>query len=221
MAKLHQSSFSLDHEVLINILATQENILIIQDLDGVCMSLVKDPLTREIERQYLKATRAFDGHFFVLTNGEHIGRRGVNRIVEKAFDERDLVKQQGLYLPGLAGGGVQWQDRYGNVSHPGISDTEMAFLETVPQKIEASLREFFQQHNGGFNSEKFDDYIQATVLENKVSPTVNLNVFHDVLSEQAIYVKLQQAMKNLTQNLLEEAGTMGFKNSFFVHLLPI
>ena len=220
MTKLHQSSFSLDHKALINILANQENILIIQDLDGVCMSLVKDPLTREIERQYLIATKAFDGHFFVLTNGEHIGRRGVNRIVEKAFSDSELVKQQGLYLSGLAGGGVQWQDRYGKVTHPGVSDEELAFLEAVPQKIEASLREFFQQHNCGFTSAQLNSYIHATVLDNKVSPTVNLNVFHDVLPEPAIYVQLQEAMAKLTKDLLEEAEKIGLSNSFFVHFAP-
>ena len=220
MTKLHQSSLSLNHEALINILATQENILIIQDLDGVCMSLVKDPLTREIERQYLTATKAFDGHFFVLTNGEHIGRRGVNRIVEKAFDDSELVKQQGLYLSGLAGGGVQWQDRYGKVNHPGVSDAELAFLEAIPQKMEASLREFFQQYDSRFTSEQLNAYIHATVLDNKVSPTINLNVFHDVLADSAIYSKLQKAMARLTQNLLQEAETMGLNNSFFVHFAP-
>ena len=218
--KLHELSFSLDHESFIDILATTENILIIQDLDGVCMSLVKDPLTRTIDPQYLRATQKFDGHFFVLTNGEHIGKRGVKGIVERAFQDSDLVKQKGLYLPGLAGGGVQWQDRYGNVSHPGISDREMSFLESVPQKIEASLRDFFQQYDSGFTDEELDKYIQATVLDNKVSPTVNLNVFHDVLADKNVYASLQQAMEKLTLSLLEESESMGLDNSFFIHFAP-
>ena len=220
MIKLHQTAFSLDHEALIELLAKRENILIIQDLDGVCMGLVKDPLTRKIDLQYLKATRAFDGHFFVLTNGEHIGKRGVKGIVERAFDDLDLVEQEGFYLPGLAGGGVQWQDRYGNVSHPGVSDEEMAFLEAVPNKVEASLRDFFKQQNRGFSTAELDTYIQATVLDNKVSPTINLNVFHEVLNDNTIYVKLQQAMEKLTQNLLQEARGIGLDNSFFIHFAP-
>ena len=220
MTKLHQTSFSLDHETLIDILANRENILIIQDLDGVCMGLVKDPLTRKIDVRYLKATQSFDGHFFVLTNGEHIGKRGVKGIVERAFDDVDLVKQQGFYLPGLAGGGVQWQDRYGNVSHPGVSDREMAFLEAVPNQVKDSLKEFFQQHDRGFSKKELETYIQATVLDNKVSPTINLNVFHEVLKDNNIYVKLQQAMEELSQNMLEEARSIGLDNSFFIHFAP-
>ena len=53
---LSQRSLSLDHQELIRVLTEQENILIIQDLDGVCMGLVKDPLTRVIDRGYLEAT---------------------------------------------------------------------------------------------------------------------------------------------------------------------
>lgn len=220
MTKLHQTAFSLDHEALIELLANRENILIIQDLDGVCMGLVKDPLTRKIDVRYLKATQNFDGHFFVLTNGEHIGKRGVKGIVERAFDDVDLVKQQGFYLPGLAGGGVQWQDRYGNVSHPGVSDEEMAFLEAVPHKVKASLKDFFTQHDGGFSDSELDTYIQASVLDNKVSPTMNLNIFYEVLNDNNIYVKLQQAMAELTQNILEEARSQGLDNSFFIHFAP-
>ena len=220
MKKLHQASFSLDHKALINLLVNKENILIIQDLDGVCMGLVKNPLTRKIDVQYLKATQAFDEHFFVLTNGEHIGKRGVKGIVERAFDDVDLVKQQGFYLPGLAGGGVQWQDRYGNVSHPGVSDAEMAFLEAVPSKIEASLKEFFAQNKSGLSAEELDTYIQATVLDNKVSPTINLNVFYDVLKDNSLYIKLQQSMEKLTQNLLQEAQKIGLEDSFFIHFAP-
>ena len=220
MIELHQGSLSLEHETLINILANQEDILIIQDLDGVCMSLVKDPLTRKIERQYLQATKNFEDCFFVLTNGEHIGRRGVNRIVEKAFDDREIVKQKGLYLPGLAGGGVQWQNRYGKVSHPGVSDAEMAFLEAVPQKMAVSLREFLRQHKDAIDLDKLDNYIHASILDNKVSPTVNLNVLHEVITDSSVYVQLQQAVKELTENLIREATQKGLDNSFFIHFAP-
>ena len=58
---------------------TGEDLLIVQDLDGVCMPLVKDPLTRRMDAAYVEAVAALDGQFAVLTNGEHEGRRGVNR----------------------------------------------------------------------------------------------------------------------------------------------
>ncbi|MEO0888350.1 MAG: glucosylglycerol 3-phosphatase, partial [Cyanobacteria bacterium J06648_10] len=82
-APLHQQTLSLDHDAFIQTLASTENLLIIQDLDGVCMQLVNDPITRKIDPNYVKATKAFDSHFYVLTNGEHTGRRGVNKLVER------------------------------------------------------------------------------------------------------------------------------------------
>ncbi|MEM8545856.1 MAG: glucosylglycerol 3-phosphatase, partial [Cyanobacteria bacterium P01_H01_bin.119] len=117
---LHQQAMSLQHDSLVDVLANTDNLLIIQDLDGVCMGLVNDPLNRVIETDYVAAVRSLEGHFYVLTNGEHIGQRGVNSIVERAFGDGEQVKAEGLYLPGLAAGGVQWQDRFGQVSHPGV-----------------------------------------------------------------------------------------------------
>ncbi|MEM6427534.1 MAG: glucosylglycerol 3-phosphatase, partial [Cyanobacteria bacterium P01_D01_bin.128] len=128
---LHQQAMSLQHDSLVDVLANTDNLLIIQDLDGVCMGLVNDPLNRVIETDYVMAARSLDGHFYVLTNGEHIGQRGVNRIIERAFGDAEQVKAEGLYLPGLAAGGVQWQDRFGQVSHPGVSKAELAFLAAV------------------------------------------------------------------------------------------
>ena len=104
-APLNLRSLSLDHQSLSQMLVEQENILIIQDLDGVCMGLVKDPLTRVIEAKYLSAAKSFGSHFYVLTNGEHIGQRGVNDIIDRTFSDSNLVQEQGLYLQGLAGGG--------------------------------------------------------------------------------------------------------------------
>ncbi len=218
---LSQRSLSLDHQELIRVLTETKNILIIQDLDGVCMRLVKDPLTREIDRQYLEATKSFNNHFFVLTNGEHIGKRGVNCIVEKAFADKVLVNKEGLYLPGLAGGGVQWQDRHGNVSHLGVSDLELAFLAAVPNQIEATFKNFFQQDYYGLNQDQIEEYTRASILDNKVTPTANLNVFYDVFQDQlAIYAQLQQIIKKLLDELLQEADRKGLKNSFFVHYAP-
>ena len=70
--------------------------------------------------------------FAVLTNGEHEGRRGVNRLVEQALCGEHDPAQAGLYLRGLAAGGVQFQDRYGQLSHPGVSEAEIRFWPRLP-----------------------------------------------------------------------------------------
>ncbi len=217
----HKRSLSLDYQSLSQILSEQENILIIQDLDGVCMGLVKDPLTRRMEMKYLEAAKSLGERFFVLTNGEHIGKRGVNGIIEKAFDKLNQIKEQGLYLQGLAGGGVQWQDCFGNVSHPGVSDEEMAFLEAVPQKMADSLRALITQPQYGLNQMQIEECIQAAVLDNKVSPTANLNVFHETFSQSPeLYAELQQQAKSLIEKLLQEVQEQGLADSFFVHYAP-
>jgi glucosylglycerol 3-phosphatase len=218
---LHLRSLSLDHQTLSQMLIERENILIIQDLDGVCMGLVKNPLTRVIDTKYLTAAKSLGEQFYVLTNGEHIGKRGVNGIVEKAFSGTQLVKEQGLYLPGLAGGGVQWQDCYGNVAHPGLSETELAFLETVPHEIATCLRELGQQLKYGLNQTQLEACIQAVVLDNKVSPTANLNAFHEIFSDAPqLYTELQQEIKLLMDRLLQAAQQQGLEDSFFVHYAP-
>ncbi|NET37344.1 MAG: glucosylglycerol 3-phosphatase [Cyanothece sp. SIO1E1] len=218
---LHEDSLSLEHEKLACLLTNIENLIIIQDLDGVCMGLVKDPLTRVIDKHYVTATQAFDGHFYVLTNGEHIGQRGVNGIVERALGSPRYIKSKGFYLPGLAAGGVQWQDRYGNVCHPGVSEVELAFLETVPQRIQAQLQQFFQQHQAALASDEIEACIQASVLDNKASPTANLNTLYEKLSHQLpTYMALQQDMQKLMETLLQEAEAKGLGDSFFVHYAP-
>ncbi len=214
-------SLSLDHQSLGQMLVEQENILIIQDLDGVCMGLVKDPLTRVMETRYIEAVKTLDEHFFVLTNGEHIGQRGVNGIVERTLGNRDSVREQGLYIPGLAGGGVQWQDCYGNVSHPGVSAAEMTFLSAVPLKLRDFLRQLGKQLKYGLDQIQLEEYIRAAILDNKVSPTANLNVFHEAFIDQpGLYADLQLEIKAFTDRLLQEALQQGLSDSFFVHYAP-
>ena len=220
-APLSTSSLSLDHQALVEVLSQQDNLLIIQDLDGVCMGLVRDPLTRVMEPDYIRAVQNFAGHFMILTNGEHIGKRGVNRIVEQAFNDTALVQQEGLYLPGLAAGGVQWQDSYGKVSHPGVSEAELAFLAAVPKKIEFSLKQFFAQDTFGLSGQQIQAYIAASILDNKVSPTANLNVFYDAFAQQPeVYLHLQREIAQLMAQLLEQSREQGLDESFFVHYAP-
>lgn len=218
---LHQQTYSLEHDRFIDLLATTENLLIIQDLDGVCMGLVKDPLDRQIETDYVSATQVFDGHFYVLTNGEHIGQRGVNSIIERAFGDAAIVQERGHYLPGLAAGGVQWQTRLGDLAHPGVSDAEMAFLETVPDRIRQTLRDFAASHSLSLNADTLERCVQASALDNVASPTANLNTFHEVLEgDRETYVALQQTMAALMETLLAEAADQGLADSFFVHYAP-
>ncbi len=220
-ASLSSRSLSLDHQSLAQMLIERKNMLIIQDLDGVCMGLVKDPLTRVMEARYLEAVKALEEHFFVLTNGEHIGQRGVNGIIERTWNDSSSIKEQGLYLPGLAGGGVQWQDCYANVFHPGVSDAEMAFLAAIPNKVANQLREIGQQAKYGLNQLQLAKCIKSTVLDNTISPTANLNVFHEIFSDRPeLYAELQQSMKAITDSLLQEARQQGLADSFFVHLAP-
>ena len=42
--------FKMKEEV-INTIINEQNILIVQDLDGVCIPLVQDPLTRKIDKE--------------------------------------------------------------------------------------------------------------------------------------------------------------------------
>ena len=211
---LHQQIFSLDHSAFVQLLGATDNLLIIQDLDGVCMGLVKDPLHRHIDPAYVAAVPAYKDHFFVLTNGEHIGKRGINTIVEKAIDG------QASYLPGLAAGGVQWQDSRGEVTHPGVSAAELAFLKAVPQKIEAAIRDFLAKTDHGLSAEQIEPCIQSAVLDNVASPTANLNSFYETLSSAEVYCQLQKTMKALTDKLLAEATEQGLSDSFFVHFAP-
>ena len=139
----------LTPDQLLQELAVVDDLLIVQDLDGVCMQLVKDPLTRRMDRNYVEAAALLEGAFVVLTNGEHERRRGVNRLVEQALEDQTRPAREGLYLPGLAAGGVQLQDRHGNVSHPGVSDAEMAFLAAAPARMEALLKERLPAARGG------------------------------------------------------------------------
>ncbi|WP_017306113.1 glucosylglycerol 3-phosphatase [Spirulina subsalsa] len=220
---LTESCLSLKTEQFFNLLTEIENVLIIQDLDGVCMGLVQDPLNRVIDLDYVKATQQLDGHFYVLTNGEHIGKRGVNGIVERAAGGVEIAQAQGLYLPGLAAGGVQWQDRKGHIDHPGVSEAELQFLAAVPQRIQACLKAFANQYLGAFNPERVAGAIEASVLDNVASPTANLNTFYGLLREQnqeLLYGTLQQAIAHLMTELLQEATTQGLSDSFFVHYAP-
>ncbi|AIE73611.1 MULTISPECIES: glucosylglycerol 3-phosphatase [unclassified Synechocystis] len=218
---LHQKHLSLDHGAFCHTLAQTENLLIVQDLDGVCMELVQDPLNRRLDADYVRATRLFAGHFYVLTNGEHVGKRGVQGIVERAFGDVSFVQREGLYLPGLAAGGVQWQDRHGNVGHPGVGPVELEFLAAVPKKITNCLKTFFGDRLHPLSPEQLQMGIEASVLDNVASPTANLNTLANLLQDVPhVYRDLQATIAQLLDELITEAEQQGLANSFFIHYAP-
>ncbi|WP_211242777.1 glucosylglycerol 3-phosphatase [Sinimarinibacterium sp. CAU 1509] len=218
---LKSHAYSLDHATLLQSLCNTENLLLIQDLDGVCMELVRDPLTRRLDRRYIEATHRLAGHFYVLTNGEHIGSRGVNAIVEQAFDTPEHVREQGFYLPGLAAGGVQLQDRHGRVSHPGVTDEELAFLHSVPQRARQFLRDLLAVAPYSLSADAIAAMIESCVLDNPASPTLNINRLHQHFQDRPhSWISLQQAASVFMGELLQHAAASGLGDSFFIHYAP-
>ncbi len=219
MPNLNSFSLSLDHDLFAQKLINTKNLLIIQDLDGVCMGLVKNPLNRIIDYGYVEATRKLAGHFFVLTNGEHIGTFGVNSIVEKASSKANVSDTN--YIPGLAAGGIQWQDTHGNISYPGVMESELIFLTKIPLFFRERLKSFCHEHASFLSSEVVEDALDAVVLDNLVSPTVNLNTFFSLLESQPkIYIKLQESVQDIMTELFAQAKTQNLDDSFFVHYAP-
>ncbi|MET0288768.1 MAG: glucosylglycerol 3-phosphatase [Pseudoxanthomonas sp.] len=215
------SAYSRDHAALLNTLSNAPRLLLIQDLDGVCMGLVRDPLTRRLDRGYIDAARQLDGSFYVLTNGEHIGSRGVNAIVEQAFVPPEHPREQGFYLPGLAAGGVQLQDRRGAVSHPGVSEAELRFLADVPVRATRFLSTLLAGAPFHLEPHEIATLVGTTVLDNPASPTLNLNALHARLTQApARYAALQEAVQAFMQTLLHEAQAAQLDDAFFVHYAP-
>jgi len=218
---LQEPPLSLNTARLVQLLGQTENLLLIQALDGVCMGSVNDPLHRQIDLDCVRATRCFDGHFYVLTNGERVGQRGVNGIVERAAGSSEAAIAAVGYLPGLAAGGVQWQDRDGRVSHPGVSEAERQFLAAAPERRRDRLRQFCRERPDTLPAERVEETIAASVLDNRASPSVNLNTFHAHLGDRLEdYQALQQTVQALLEDQLREAAQQGLGDSFFVHYAP-
>ncbi|NJR67620.1 MAG: glucosylglycerol 3-phosphatase [Synechococcales cyanobacterium CRU_2_2] len=219
---LHRQTLSLDHPAFAQTLATTEHLLIIQNLDGVCMELVNNPLDRRIRLEYIKATQVFDRCFYVLTNGEHIGKQGLNRIVDQAVNQAVDTEATPVfsdrYLPGLAAGGVQWQNRRGEVSHPGVSEAELEFLRQIPSQLESCLYNFLSK---SAIPRVLETYVQDCILDNRASPAVNINRLYPWLAEDSgLFVALQTRLRSQMDQLLIQATNLGLGDSFFVHCAP-
>lgn len=173
------------------------------------MNLINDPRDRQIDPTYLRATQAFAHHFYVLTNGEHTGPIGVNSIIDRAIQPNLWPNP---YLPGLAAGGIQWQDRSGCVEHPGVQPAELEFLATIPPKICAALIQFCTDRDLDKSA------IETSILANIASPTVNLNRFYELLKlDVTSYQALQKMIYELLQGLIQNSE---FPQSFFLHCAP-
>ena len=212
---------NLSLEALLEELHHQPDWLMVQDLDGVCMPLVLDPLTRVMPAHYIRAAAKLQGRFCVLTNGEHAGLRGVNPLVERALAGTANPASEGLYLPGLAAGGVQWQDRFGQITYPGISDAELATLDALPAKILEGLNQQLTPLLHDLTDQERDALFQRTILANPLSPTINLNALFSQLSgDVERQQQLQQRSLAVMQTLLAEAEASGQRGCFFLHLAP-
>ena len=97
---------NLSLEALQEELRHQPDWLMVQDLDGVCMPLVLDPLTRVMPAPYIRAAARLQGRFCVLTNGEHAGLRGVNPLVERALAGTANPAKKGSTCPDWPPGGA-------------------------------------------------------------------------------------------------------------------
>ena len=208
-------------EALLEELRQQQDWLMVQDLDGVCMPLVLDPLTRVMPAPYIRAAARLDGRFCVLTNGEHAGLRGVNPLVERALAGTADPASEGLYLPGLAAGGVQWQNRFGQIKYPGISEAELATLDALPAKILEGLREQLTPLLPELGEAEREALYRHTILANPLSPTINLNALFSQLSgDVERQQQLQQRSLAVMETLLEQAEAGGQRGWFFLHLAP-
>lgn len=186
------------------------------------MELKRDPLTRTMSSQYIAAVKRTEAPFYVLTNGEHIGSRGVNRIVDAALaDDAQSAEDQGLYLPGLAAGGVQWQDCFGKASHPGVSQTEIDFLAAVPKWLHGRLQAALSAPPFLLEPAQLEQILNVIILDNLASPSLNIgSLFHPFSNQAGLYQSLQNLAYQLMQELMQMAKTQGLEGSFFTHLAP-
>ena len=212
--------FKMKEEV-INTIINEQNILIVQDLDGVCIPLVQNPLQREINKEYVKDVSRLREKFAVLTCGEHEGKRGVNRLVEKALDSKTTAKENGFYLPGLAACGVEYQDRFSNLSYPGLKDNEINFLAEVPKMMRSMLTNELKKFLPNLSNEKRNKLIDVAVCDTRFTPTLNFNEIFSYVKNDFQKVKdLQLIMGKIMNDLLEESKNFGLDNSFYLHLMP-
>ena len=202
-------------------LISSENILFIQDIDGVCIPLVKDPMSREIELKYIYAVKELGEEFFVLTCGEHEGPRGVNRIIERSLRSTIEPKNKELYLRGLAACGVEYQDNNGEISFEGVSEKELNFLSKVPSLIRPKFELIVKNLFPKLGQDDINYHAAKSICDTRFSPTINFNSLFDLVSKDSDKRKLIQiSFEKMMNEIIYEADSEGLKNSFFLHISP-
>ena len=200
---------------------SSKNILFIQDIDGVCIPLVKDPMTRELESDYIYAAKLLGEEFFVLTCGEHEGQRGVNRIIERSLKSTTEPKNNELYLRGLAACGVEYQGNNGVVSFEGISKLELDFLSKVPILIRPKFELIVKNIFPNLNQEEINFHASKSICVTRFSPTINFNSLFDLVKKDSDKRKLiQKSFEKMMKEILFKAESKGLENSFFLHISP-
>ena len=198
-----------------------KNILFIQDIDGVCIPLVKDPMTRKLESKFIFAVKNLEKEFFVLTCGEHEGPRGVNRIIERSLKSIDQPKEKGLYLRGLAACGVEYQDNNGKTSFEGVSKEEVDFLAKVPDLMRPNFEQIVKKIFPDIEQEELNSHASKSICKTRFSPTINFNSLFDLVrddSEKRIII--QKSFEDMMNEIINKAKAQGLKNSFFLHISP-
>ena len=202
-------------------LISSKNILLIQDIDGVCIPLVKDPMTRELESKYIYAVKELAEEFFVLTCGEHEGPRGVNRIIERSLRSTILPKDKELYLRGLAACGVEYQDNNGEISFEGVSNEEINFLSKVPNLIRPKFDLIVKKIFPNLCQEDINYHAAKSICDTRFSPTINFNSLFDLVKKDPHKRKIIQiSFEKMMNEIIYKAESEGLKNSFFLHISP-
>ncbi|WP_288262617.1 glucosylglycerol 3-phosphatase [uncultured Prochlorococcus sp.] len=202
-------------------LISAKNILFIQDIDGVCIPLVKDPMTRKLDSKYIYAVKALAEEFYVLTCGEHEGPRGVNRIIEKSLKSTIEPKTKELYLRGLAACGVEYQENNGDISFEGVSKKELDFLSKVPSLIRPKFNLIVKNIFPQLNQEDINFHAAKSICKTRFSPTINFNSLFDLANLDSNKRKIIQiSFEKMMNEIILKAESEGLRNSFFLHISP-
>ena len=213
--KIKSDTISLEKIIL-----SSQNILFIQDIDGVCIPLVKDPMTRKLNKEYIFAAKKLDKEFFVLTCGEHEGERGVNRIIERSLGSKFKPKQDGLYLRGLAACGVEYQNNKGEINSEGISKEELDFLANVPQIMRPKFRLIVKELFPNMDDNLINFHMKKSICDTRFSPTINFNSLFEISENNLKKIKIQLYFQKMMNEIISIGESEGLRNSFFLHISP-
>ncbi len=213
--KINSNTTSLEKIIL-----SSQKILFIQDIDGVCIPLVKDPMTRKLNKEYIFAAKKLDKEFFVLTCGEHEGERGVNRIIERSLGSKFKPKQDGLYLRGLAACGVEYQNNKGEINSEGISKEELDFLANVPQIMRPKFRLIVKELFPKMDDNLINFHMKKSICDTRFSPTINFNSLFEISENNLKKIKIQRYFQKMMNEIISIGESEGLRNSFFLHISP-